>query len=261
MTTFRMFGSLVLVSALAAPAADASPIPGATYTGTAATGGTVSLDVSALGGAVTRFAWSEVPRPTNPECGTLSGNFIGSAPILAHGFSGLTYMRFSGSFPGNQQAAGRLRWHVGPGGPTGSCGGISIGWTATTTAVAPPPPTSDEIPPVIDVSVRERMSRSGKLTLWVATPEEACRVTVAGKVSIAGGAQTFRLRRVRSRLPHGANLPRADFPIEPRLRGRAHASVQRALRAGRRVEAHITVRAVDAAGNVRLERSTIRLSR
>lgn len=262
MTMFRMFGSLVLAGALvlAATPAHANHIPGAAYAGTTDTGGAISFEVSEQGGAVTRFAWSGVPNP-NPECPTLTSEFIGKAPIVNHAFSGLTYLRFRGSFPGNQQAAGRLTWHT-PGGPGRSnCSNFSIGWTATTTAATPPTPTSDVIPPDIGVLVRNRLSRGGKLTVWVTSPEEACRVTVGGKVSIAGGAGTFRLGRVRARLPHGANLPSADVPIEPRLSGRALAVARRALRVGRRVKLNITVRAVDAAGNIRRQRSTVRLIR
>jgi hypothetical protein len=257
----RRFGSLLLAAGLtlAAAPAHAAHVPGATYTGTAATGGTISFDVSARGGAVTRFAWRDVPNP-NPVCpGTLTGKFTRKVPILEHGFSGGSYMRFLGSFAGNQLAAGALTWSSGPAG--GECGSFSTAWTATTTAVAPPPPTSDEIPPEIDFRVRNRLSRGGKLTVWVASPEEACRVTVGGKVSIAGGAETFRLRPVKARLPHGANLPFADLPIEPSLGGLGLAAARRALREGRRVQAKVTVRAVDAAGNRTVERLTVRQRR
>jgi hypothetical protein len=265
----RRFGPWLVagVLALAAAPAHANHIPGATYTGTAATGGSVSFDVSALGGAVTRFAWSDVPT----DCGVSSGNVRGSLPIVDHAFWHGQFRPpsgpgFRGSLPTNQQATGGLGQGTGRFG-TGC--GFSVGWTATTTAIAPPPPASDEIPPAIDVRAEDRLRRDGELKVWVGSPEEPCLVTVGGAVSAAGGGRTFRLRRDRTRLAHGANVEFGNVPVnpdanvasEPQLRPRALAAVRRALKNGRRVEARVTVVAVDAAGNRAVERATIRLHR
>lgn len=255
MRTSCRFGCLLVASVLtlAAAPARANHIPGATYTGTAATGGTVSFDVSALGGAITRFAWNGVPT----DCGTSKGNFTRSRPIMEHAFvggGGLGRLGFSGSFPANQQATGTLS-------TGGFGGGCSVGWTATTTAMAPPPPTSDQIPPVVDIRSGGRLGRDAVLRILVESPEEPCTVTVGGTVSIAGSGRTFRLRRTVTLLPHGANLPFGDVPSEHKLGRRALAAARRALKNGRRVGAKVTVTAVDAAGNRTVEGATIRIYR
>jgi hypothetical protein len=255
------------VLTLAAAPAHANQIPGATYTGFAATGGTVTFDVSARGGAITRFAWSGVPT----ECGTSAGNVSGNLPITDHAFWHGRFRPtsgpgFRGSFPANQQATGVLQQGTGR---FGSGCAFSVGWTATTPAIAPPPPTSDEIQPAVDVRIEGRLRRDGDLKVWVGSPEEPCVVTVGGTVSVAGDGRTFRLRRAKTELAHGANVefgnlpidPAANVPSEPTLGRRALTAVRRALKDGRRVEAKVAVVAIDAAGNRTVERSTIRLHR
>jgi hypothetical protein len=244
-------GPPLLVAALltlAAPA-HANHIPGATYTGTAATGGTVSFDVSARGGAIVRFAWSGVPT----DCGILTGSFKGSTPIVDHAFDLFKQqpgrpVTFAGSFPASQQAIGTL-------GKPGRGGCKSVGWTATTTAIAPPPPTSDEIAPAVDVRTSGRLRRDGGIRVWVGCPEEACHVTAGGRASIAGGGGTFRLKPYfRPSVSHGQTVP-----VEPKLSRRGVAAARRALRNGRRVLATVVVSAVDAARNRVVQRSTIAL--
>jgi hypothetical protein len=254
MTMFRRFGSFLVaaVLTLAAAPAHATHIPGATYTGTAATGGTVSFDVSALGGAVTRFAWSDVPT----DCGTSTGNFTGSIPIIGHVFSQAPGRRvlFSGAFPASQQATGTLG--TGPRKSLDDGCTFSAGWTATTTAIAPPP-TPDRTPPAADISAGNRLGRDGVIRVRVGCPEEACGVMLGGKVSIAGqGTQVFRLKRVRAPINHGATgVLRAE------LGRRGLAAARRALANGRRVVAKVAVTVVDPAGNRRVERLRLRLRR
>jgi hypothetical protein len=240
---------VVGVLTLAAAPAHANHIPGATYTGFAAPGGTVTFDVSARGGAITRFAWSGVPT----ECGIRTGSFTGSTPIVDHAFDLFKRqpgrpISFAGSFPANQQATGTL---IQPG--RGGC--KSVDWTATTTAIAPPPPTSDEVPPAVDIRAGKRLRRDGGIGVSVGCPEEACHLTAAGTVSVVG--RTLRLRPDHRRsVSHGGTVL-----LTPRLARRGLTAVRRALRDGRRVVAKLAVAAVDAAGNRGVERSTIRLRR
>lgn len=243
----------LLMLAAAAPAA-ANQVPGATYTGTAATGGTVSFDVSAQGGSITRFAWSDVPT----GCGTLSGARR-RLSIIDHSFASFRRpltASIAGTFPVSQQATGTLSPSAGRFG--GGC--APVAWTASTTTVAPPAPASDEVPPTIEIRTGKRLGRDGGLRVWIAAPEEPFHVRVGGTVAIAGSsAPAVRLRRADAQLPHGANLPYATSSIEPKLGRRGLKAVRRALKNGRRVEARIAVTAVDAAGNHTVERLTVRL--
>lgn len=244
-----------LMLAAAAPAA-ANQVPGATYIGTAATGGTVSLDVSAQGGLITRIAWTDVPT----GCGTLSGSKH-RLPIIDHSF--VSFRRpftssISGTFPASQQAKGTLSPTAGRYGR----GCAPVGWTASTTRVAPPAPASDEVPPTLEIRTGKRLGGDGGLRVWIAAPEEPFHVRVGGKVAIASSsAAAFRLKRADAQLPHGANLPYATSWIQPKLGARGLKAVRRALKNGRRAEARLTVTAVDAAGNRTVERLTVRLRR
>jgi hypothetical protein len=239
--------------AAAAPAA-ANQVPGATYTGTAATGGTVSLEVSAQGGLITRIAWTDVPT----GCGTLSGSKH-RLPIIDQSFASFRRpftTSISGTFPASQQAKGTLSPTAGRYGR----GCAPVGWTASTTTVAPPAPARDEIPPTLEIRTGKRLGVDGGLRVWITAPEEPFHVRVGGKVAIAGrSAPALRLRRADAQLPHGANLPYATSSIEPKLGRRGLKAVRRALNNGRRVEARIAITAVDAAGNRTVERLTVRL--
>lgn len=142
--------TLGIVAAMGVPAASAmasNVSHPATYTGTAAGGGTIEFDVSPDGSAVTRFAGKEV---SVPPCGTISGQTTGSIPIANDSFqySSSVGVSFSGTFPAIQQAQGTISWHSS----FPSCTSEQISWTATTTAPPPPPPTppappADTTPP------------------------------------------------------------------------------------------------------------------
>jgi hypothetical protein len=116
--------------------ARADHIPGATYTGSAATGGTVELVVSADGAAVTRFEAADVP--TN--CGAVSVTVTGSLPIVNHAFARppADGAAFSGTFGATQQVGGTLS-------EAGECA-YSVPWSATTSAALPPAPAADVTP-------------------------------------------------------------------------------------------------------------------
>ena len=124
---FRVAGLLAAATVgllLAASPARANHIAGATYMGTAATGGTVEFDVSADGASVTRFELTNV----QTSCGVANGS-VTNIPITAHTFSRETGTpRVSGSFPTVQQAQGTLTAHNAF--PT--CDSDPVEWTAST---------------------------------------------------------------------------------------------------------------------------------
>jgi hypothetical protein len=144
MRRHRLTGPLLIAAAALAAGAVAPPAATAvnyshpaTYSGTAAGGGTVEFDVSADGSAVTRFATREV----NTSCGMVSSTSTGTFPIVSESFSRTTSgtgTSFEGSFPAVQQAQGTLtlRIMVFP----ISCTSDKVSWTATTPT--PPPDTT-----------------------------------------------------------------------------------------------------------------------
>jgi hypothetical protein len=247
----RRFGLWVVVGALtlAAPPAHASHIPGGTYRGTAATGGTVEFDVSADGASITRFVATDV----RDNCGaSLAKSFAGSLPIVDHAFSSdpADPIRFDGSFPSSGQAAGRL--------VRSSCANPAVSWTAATgAAVAPPPPSPpDTTPPALAVRAArsQPLRRGGAIRIRVRCPDEACRAVAGGSLSVAGdGTARFRLRRASAQLARGGSVR-----LEPRLGRRALAAARGALRDGRRVTVRVAIAAVDAAGNRTVKRLSIR---
>jgi hypothetical protein len=241
---YAAVGALVLVSA----PAHANHIPGATYRGTAANGGTVEFDVSADGAAVTRLVATDV----RSSCGaTVSKTFTGSLPIVNHAFSSdpADLIRFEGSFPATGQASGAL--------VDGLCPNPAVSWAASTDAAAIMPPPPDGTAPALNVRARrsQRLGRGGRIRLRVGCPAEACRVVAGGSVSLpAARLAPFRLK------PASAGLARAGSArLEPRLGARALEAALRALGAGRRVRVAVEVSAVDAAGNRSVERLSIRL--
>lgn len=233
--------SLLLAAALAIVAAPAHAhhIPGATYTGSAATGGTVEIVVSADGMAVTRFAASDVPT----DCGVVSVAVTGSLPLVDHAFSRppTEGAAFSGSFGATQQVTGTLS-------DVGECS-YSVPWSATTNAA---PAAADVTAPTVGARAGRRLRRGGVVLVRVRRASEACRVTLGGSVAVRGRAKAFRLRRASAQLAQGGS---ARLGLALGRRGRA--AVRMALDKRRRVRARITVAAVDAAGN----RSTTRLTR
>jgi hypothetical protein len=124
---------------LAAPALASNVIYPATYTGTAATGGTIELDVSADGTQVIRLALNKVPMP---PCGTITGQTGRRALIVNDSFANSNgLMHFNGAFLAAQQARGMISYH----GKTISCDSEEVPWTA----VAPTPPVDEESSPSI----------------------------------------------------------------------------------------------------------------
>jgi hypothetical protein len=235
---------LLVAGALAVVAvpAHAHHIPGATYTGAAATGGTVELQVAADGASVTRFEASAVPT----DCGVVSVSASRRLPIADHAFSrpSTEGTAFSGSFGSGPTATGTLS-------QGGECS-FSVAWSATTSAAPPPPPAADVTAPDFAARAGRRLRRGGAILVRVRRPSEACRVTARGSVSLRG--RTYRLRRTSAQLAQGGSVRLGLI-----LGRRGVTAARRALRNGRRVEARITVAAVDAAGNRTLRRLSRRL--
>jgi hypothetical protein len=240
---FRFLLVGVGLAVTAAPA-HANHIPGATYTGSAATGGTLELVVSADGQAVTRFSAANVPT----DCGAVSVTVTGSMPIADHAFSRgpADGAAFSGSFGATQQVTGTLS-------EAGECS-YSVPWTATTAAAPPPGSAADVTAPTVEARAGRRLRRGGVVLVRVRRATEGCRVTVGGSVSVRGRARPFRLRRASAQLGQGGSVRLALA-----LGRRGRAAVRRALENGRRVRARITVTAVDTAGNRAITRLTRRL--
>jgi hypothetical protein len=232
---------------LATASAHANHIPGATYRGTSATGGTVEFDVSADGNSVTRFVATDV----RTACGgVISKSFTGALPIATHAFSSdpADAIRFEGSFPSMGTAAGSLI--------DSSCAGPAVTWTAATDAAAAAPPPADTTPPALDARAprSQRLGRRGSIRVRVSCPAEPCLVVAGGRVSVQGArAAPFRLRRASARLARGGSAR-----LRPRLGRRALEAARAALRTGRRVQVRVTVSAVDAAGNRTVARLSIR---
>lgn len=235
------------VLTLAAAPAHAGHVPGATYRGTAAGGGTVEFDVSADGAGITRFVAADV----RGNCGTFARSFTGSVPIVNHAFSSdpADSIRFEGSFPANGQAAGRLL--------QSSCPNSPVSWTAATGAAAEAPqqPAADRTPPALEARARrsQPLRRGGALRIRVRCPGEPCSVIARG-LARARGERRFRLRRAAAQLARGG----AGARLVPRLGRRARAEARRALLNGRSVRVTITVIATDAAGNRTVRRLPIR---
>jgi hypothetical protein len=248
----RRFGWWLLAGALALPAAPAHAghVAGATYSGTAATGGTVQVEVSPDGGSVTRFEASDVPT----DCGTVGVSVNASIPIVNHAFSWQSTdgWGFSGSFDAGQQARGTL-WESAGADPDDDCA-YSVGWNAKTSAAAPPPSSGDVTPPAVDARAGRRLRPGGVIIVRVRCPAEPCRIAAGGSVSLRGRAKSFRLRTVSTQLAQGDSVR-----LGPRLGRRGLAAVRRALRSGRAVTARLRVTAVDGAGNRTVRRLSVRV--
>jgi hypothetical protein len=136
--------ALAAFPGMAAPVNYSHP---ATYSGTAASGGTVEFDVSADGSAVTRFGIDEVPT----VCGILRGGSTDSFPIANEAFSGWgggmvdtpgsmgAYLRIDGSFPSAQEGQGTIGVSSYTFGSLFVCMAV-VSWGARTPTPPTPPP-------------------------------------------------------------------------------------------------------------------------
>ena len=128
----RLFLALLALCGVVAfaGAAAATHLPGVTYDGTAASGGTVSFDVSADGAAVTQFRVKDVPTSCGTVTSTSTGTFTIAGEAFSYGTSGTLGLRFSGSFTGPKTATGTVSFKFA----YPSCTSTDIGWTAATSA-------------------------------------------------------------------------------------------------------------------------------
>ena len=149
--------AVVAVQLVGAFPARASHIPGATYTGTHASGGTVEMTVSADGTRISRFKFTDIPGDTCTITSFERSFSPGSGiPINNHAFAyESTEISFLGSFSSTQTAAGTVAFHlpaIPPFQP--ACSSATINWNATTTALPPDadgdgrPDASDNCPTV-----------------------------------------------------------------------------------------------------------------
>jgi hypothetical protein len=116
----------------------------ATYSGMAASGGTVEFDVSADGSAVTRFTFNDV----SFGCGTFAGGSASPFRIGNEAFGGLgnanvdpngvtsVSVQVQGSFSAAQQAQGAIRLQLYTFGSLFVCQGEAL-WSAWTPALPP----------------------------------------------------------------------------------------------------------------------------
>ena len=116
--------------------------------------------------------------------------------------------------------------------------------------------TTDATPPALDVRVKRRQRAVRRRVMVEAVCQaEACTVTVAGRLLVAGVARAVRLAPAAAESPKGQ-----PARLALRISRRAWRSVRRALGAGRRVRVRIDVTATDGVGNAAGTRRTVRLT-
>ena len=127
----------------------------------------------------------------------------------------------------------------------------------TDPAVAPPvvsPPATDTTPPALVLAARRKARVGKRLRVGIAAAGEPREIR--GSAVLRFGKKRVRLPGTRSAVAAGERASVA-FALSRKVRAR----VARALRAGTRVRAHVTVTAADAAGNAATAARTIRLVR
>jgi hemolysin type calcium-binding protein len=122
----------------------------------------------------------------------------------------------------------------------------------------PPPPPIDTTAPALQLSgaTAQKVLRQRGVLVVAASPTEATTVTAKGKVIVLRSAKVFKLTRVTQRVPKGAKRT-----LKLKLTKKALNAIGRALKAGKKVNAKVTVTAKDVAGNLTTKRRTIRLRR
>lgn len=252
----RLLGSaagaaLLVVVLFAASRADASHIPGATYNGTVAGGTPVSLTVSPDGSGITSFTAAGPLEAGDCTFDDIAWTYSGTPLRIAnHSFSDSDdpEMSVTGSFPTVQGAQGTLR----VGDASSSCDTGNLAWSATTTA------TPDTTAPALQLggaTSQKVLPQRGVLVVATA-PAEPSTVTAKGKVVVQGSAKVFKLTPVTKQISRAAKAT-----LKLKLKRSSLAAIGRALQAGKKLSARVTVTAKDASGNVTTKRRTIRLKR
>src|ERR1700741_426052 len=225
-------------------------IAGATYTGSAAGGGSVQFTVAPDGSRITSYAVRDVPGDTCTfvSLGT-EGDWPG-VPIVGGAFEHRPHdgEAISDSFPNLLTISGTLRFfNAAVPGVRPACDTGTVAWTATTPPVtAPPPPPGGEGQPggdapetgtrasyVTRVTLRRR---AGRLVGRVGSPHRDCR-----------GARRITLRRGGERGGPARSRRDGTFRLAPTAQPR-----------GRKVRAVVVRRelaaAICAAGRSKLVR-------
>lgn len=241
--------ALLVVVLFAASLAEADHIPGASYNGTVAGGTAVSLTVSPDGSGITSFTAAGPLEAGDCTFSDVGWTYSGTPLAIAnHSFSDSDdpEMSVSGSFPTVQGAQGTLRL----GDVSSSCDTGNLAWSATTTA------TPDTTAPALQLSgaTSQKVLRQRGVLVVATAPAEPSTVTAKGKVVVRGSAKVFKLTPVTKQVSRGAKAT-----LKLKLKRSALAAIGRALQAGKKLSAKVTVRAKDAAGNVTTKQSTIRL--
>lgn len=241
--------ALLVVVLFAASLAEADHIPGASYNGTVAGGTAVSLTVSPDGSGITSFTAAGPLEAGDCTFSDVGWTYSGTPLAIAnHSFSDSDdpEMSVSGSFPTVQGAQGTLRL----GDVSSSCDTGNLAWSATTTA------TPDTTAPALQLSgaTSQKVLRQRGVLVVATAPAEPSTVTAKGKVVVRGSAKVFKLTPVTKQVSMGAKAT-----LKLKLKRSALAAIGRALQAGKKLSAKVTVRAKDAAGNVTTKQSTIRL--
>jgi hypothetical protein len=243
--------TLLVVVLFVGSRADANHIPGATYNGTVAGGTPVSLTVSPDGSGITSFTAAGPLEAGDCTFTDVAWTYSGTPlAITNHSFSDSDdpEMSVTGSFSTVQGAQGTLR----VGDASSSCDTGNLAWSATTTA-AP-----DTTAPALQFSgaTSQKALRQRGVIVVVRAPAEPFTVTAKGKVAVRGSAKVFKLTPVTKQVSTGAKAT-----LKLKLKRSALAAIARALRAGKKLSAKVTVRAEDAAGNVTTKPRTVRLKR
>jgi hypothetical protein len=219
-----------------------------TCSGTASGGGEVCITVEPGFAGV---SWFQIVNPPRDLCIPFAvEHYVPALPIVSRRFGATTSSaKVTGTF-GGQSASGTFQAAIPPGG-AGVCSGRVVNWTATTQAT-PPPSISDATPPLLRLrgATAQRPLRSGRVTVSVRCPAEACSAGASARIA-------------------GAYLQSASRPLRPnvaktltlRLTARARRAIRRALGARRSIRTPVTVVALDAVGNPTTARRTMTLRR
>ena len=131
----------------------------------------------------------------------------------------------------------------------------------TPTPPTPPgngPPLLDTLAPGLGVSGKAVQNIFKQKAVVVSgSCDEACTLTARGTLSVPGGAsKVYRLRPARS-----SGTPGRRVRLRLKVPRKALSAARKALRRGRKVQARVTVVALDAAGNRRTATRRIRARR
>jgi hypothetical protein len=189
-------------------------------------------------------------RVQSPETflsGNIANNHEGYGINVVEGVeSGVNYAR------GNGNPAQCLNAICVPGGtisPTPAAGAARPSGTEQA-------PATDRTSPALALAAKKRQRLGKTISVAVSVAEELW-ASAHGKLTISGGTRSYRLRRAAGR-PVG---PGEQLTLKVALPRAAQAAARRALGQGRQVEASVTVRVTDAAGNSSAGTRTIRLRR